>query len=474
MSDLAYDLVIIGGGAAGLVAAVSAGALRVKTALIERGRLGGECSWTGCIPSKTLLSFAGTVHRANKYYGSIKGIGKIKPEHNKDIFKKIKLVTEEASKASKAKKLLDKYNVDIIFGDASFIDNHNLKINNKKIRAKKVIISTGSSAIRPEIKGLEPGYLTNREIWDLKKIPESMLIIGAGPIGLEMAQAFNRLGTRIHIFDSGKIILPGTDRELSLELIELLKKEKIDLHMGTRINWIKMNDKKCTICTGADGKIFSAEKLLVAVGRKSNTEGLGLEAAGIKYNNNSIQTDKYLRTSAKNIWAAGDCNGINQFSHFAEVEAKIAVRNALFPLNSTVDYQGTPWTIFTDPEMAHFGFTEEECRENGFRFKAYTQSFSGDDRAVTEGRTQGKVKILATISGKILGAHILGPRAGELINEFVLARRKSARIYDIGLTAHVYPTLGMAVQRAADQWFAETAEITPVRRLIRLARLIKW
>lgn len=471
MSDTGYDMVIIGGGAAGLVAAVAAGALGAKTALIEKDRLGGECSWTGCIPSKTLLSFAGATHRANKYYSHIKGIGKIKPEHNKDIFKRVRQVTEKASKASKAKKLLDDYNIDVIFGDVSFMDRQVLRINNKNLRAKKIIISTGSSAIRPEIEGLKPGYLTNREIWDLDKLPESMIIIGAGPIGLEMSQAFNRLGTRIDIFDSGKTVMPGADRELSLELVEILKKEKINFHLGTRINWIKMDDKKCTICAGSGRKTFSAKKLLIAVGRKSNTEGLKLEAAGIKYDNNRIQADRYLRTSAKNIWAAGDCNGINQFSHFAEVEAKIAVRNALFPFNSTIDYQGTPWTIFTDPEIAHLGFTEEECREKGFRFKAYRQYFSGDDRAITEDNAQGKVKILATISGKILGAHILGPRAGELINEFVLARKKSAKIYDIGLTSHVYPTLGMAVQRAADQWFAETAEMTMIRRLIRMARL---
>ncbi len=471
MSDLRFDLAIIGGGAAGLVAAVSAGAFGAKVALIEKDRLGGECSWTGCVPSKALLSFAETVHRANKYYGSIRGIGKIKLEHNKNIFKKVRQLTEEVAKASKAKILLDQYNVRVIFGDACFMDNHNLKIKNKNLRAKKIILSTGSSAVRPEIEGLKPGYLTNKEIWDLEELPGSMLIIGAGPIGLEMAQAFTRLGTRIHLFDSGKTIMPGGDSELSMELAEILKKEKIDLHLDTRINWARINDKKCTICIGDGRKIFSAQKLLVAVGRRPSTEGLDLEAAGVEYNNTAIKTDRYLRTTAKDIWAAGDCNGINQFSHIAEIEAKIAVRNALFPFNSAVDYQGIPWTIFTDPEMAHLGFTEEECRERGLKFNIYRQPFSGDERAITEGRVQGKVKILATISGKILGAHILGPRAGELINEFVLARKKSVRIYDIGLTSHVYPTLGMALQRATDQWFAELAGRTWVRRLIKLARL---
>jgi pyruvate/2-oxoglutarate dehydrogenase complex dihydrolipoamide dehydrogenase (E3) component len=315
---------------------------------------------------------------------------------------------------------------------------------------------------------MQEGYLTNRDVWELKEPPGSIMIVGAGNIGLEMAQSFNRLGTRTHVFDAGDSILPNDDRELTHELFNILKQEKIEFTLSTRINWVKLKDDRCTICTGEDKKRFSADKVLIAIGRRPNTDGLDLEAAGVKYDGKAITVDSHLKTSTSNIWAAGDCNGINQFSHIAEVEAKLAVRNALFPFSSKVDYQGIPWTTFTDPELSHLGLTEEECSQKGINYKVYRHSFSGDERAIVDERTEGKVKILATPSGKVLGAHILGHRSGELINEFVLARKKSARIYDIGLTAHVYPTLGLSLQRATDEWFAGLVRRNWMQRFLRI------
>lgn len=472
MKDLKYDLTIIGGGAAGLVAAVSAGAFGARVALIEKDdRLGGECSWTGCVPSKALISCAESVYRFNNIFGKSKDFKRIGLKDNRDIFKHIKQVTESASKASKAKKLLDRYGVKVYFGNTSFIDNHNLTIDNKNIFTKKIILCTGSSPRIPDIEGLHDGYLTNREIWDLPELPESMLIIGGGNIGIEMAQAFNRLGTRIHLFEANESILLKDDRELSSDLMEILKKENIDIHLNTRINWVKLRTGKCTICIGDKKKKFSAESMLIAVGRKPNVEGLNLDAIGVEYNKNGISVNSHLKTTVPNIWTAGDCNGINQFSHIAEIEAKIAVRNSLFPFRSKVDYQGIPWTTFTDPELSHLGLTEEQCKNMGLKYNVYRQPFSGDERAIVEGRVQGKVKILATRTGKILGAHILGHRSGELINEFVLARKKSARIYDIGLTSHVYPTMGMALQRATDEWFAEIARRGWIRKILKILML---
>jgi len=472
LKDLKYDLAIIGGGAAGLVAAVSAGAFGAKVALIEKSNhLGGECSWTGCVPSKALISYAESVYRFNNTFGKLKDFKRIGLKDSRNVFKYIKQITETASRASKAKELLDRYGADVYFGNTSFIDNHNLAIDNKNIFARKTIICTGSSPRIPDIEGLQNNYLTNREIWDLPKPPESMLIVGGGNIGIEMAQALGRLGTRIHLFEANESIFPKDDRELTLELLEILKKENVDIHLNTRINWVKYGTYKCTICVGDKNKKFSAEKLLIAVGRKPNTEGLNLEAAGVEYNKSGIIVNKSLRTTAKNIWAAGDCNGINQFSHIAEIEAKIAVRNSLFPFSNRVDYQGIPWTTFTDPELSHLGLTEGQCKSMGLKYNVYRQPFSGDERAIVEERVQGKVKILVTRTGKILGAHILGHRSGELINEFVLARKKSARIYDIGLTSHVYPTLGMALQRATDEWFAEIVRRGWIRKILKILML---
>lgn len=204
--------------------------------------------------------------------------------------------------------------------------------------------------------------------------------------------------------------------------------------------------------------------------RQANTEGLNLEAAGVNYSEENIAVDKYMRTTASNIWAAGDCSGDPRFSHIAEIEAKAAVRNALFPFNSGVDYQGKPWATFTDPEMGHLGLTEEECKERGYRYRVYRQEFSGDDRAITDDVAKGQVKIIASPYGKLLGVHILGPRAGELLTEFTLARRRGIRLHEIGLNVHIYPTLGMAAQRATDDWFSELADKPLVKKAIKIFR----
>lgn len=452
-----YDLAIIGGGAAGLVAGVAAGAVGARTVMVEKEeRLGGECSWTGCVPSKALIHQASLVSKCNK-------------SQVDNIMDKVRDITLKASKASKAKAILDRYGVEIHHGTPNFKDNHTLVMDDGKIiEARKFILCTGSSARIPSLEGLEKGYLTNQEVWDLPELPASMLIIGGGPIGTELAQAFFRLGTRVTLLQSRDRLLPRDDEELSRELTELLINEGIDIRLNTRIDTVEKNDRGWLIKAG--GEELQGQHLLVALGRKANTEGLNLEAAGVQYNEEGVIVNRHLRTTAKNIWAAGDCTGGLRFSHIAEIEAKAAVRNALFPLNSKVDYQGSPWATFTEPELAHLGLTEEECRANNYQYKVYSQAFAGDDRAIIDGETNGRVKVITSPYGKMLGVHILGPRAGELINEFTLARRKGLRLHEIGLTVHVYPTLGMAVQRATDDWFSEMAEKPLFKTLTRIVR----
>ncbi len=460
-----YDLIIIGAGSAGLVAAVSAGAIGANVALIEKSKIGGECSWTGCVPSKSLAHYAQNLKIFNKYF---KNLEKEKRNYAENVFKHVNMITEKASKSSKVKKLLKRYDVDVIFGSPSFIDNNTISLNGKKYSAKKFIISTGSSPKIPKIKGLDSFYLTNRNIWNLKELPKSMVILGAGPIGIEMAQSFNRLGTEINVIEVQEKILPKDDEELSSSLYEILKREGIKFHLNSKIKQLEVKENNCTV--KLDDKEINAEKLLVATGRKSNVEGLDLEKVEVKYSEEAILTDKGLKTTANNIWAAGDCNGIYQFSHISEIEAKIAVRNALFPFNNKIDYQGVPWATFTNPVLAHLGLTEQECRKRNMKYNVYIQNFSGDDRAIIEGKTNGFVKIISNKFGKIIGAHILGPRAAELLNELVLARRKSLRIPDIGLTSHVYPSLGIAVQRATDEWFTDIANIGIIRMIINFFR----
>lgn len=456
MTRKKYDLAVIGGGAAGLVAGVASGAFGARTVMIEKeDRLGGECSWTGCVPSKALIHQASLARRCGN-------------KKNDKILDIVRDVTLKASKASKAKSILDQYKVDILHGEPSFSDNHTLHLNDGRIvEARKFILCTGSSARIPDLEGLTEGYLTNREVWDLPKLPESMLIIGGGPIGAELAQSFFRLGTKVTLLQSRNRLLPRDDQEMAHELTGLLISEGLDVRLNTRINKVERNKEGWVVQAGEEE--IQGQHLLIAMGRKANTLGLNLEAAGVRYNQDGITVNRHLRTTASNIWAAGDCIGGLRFSHIAEIEAKAAVRNALFPFNSAVNYQGSPWTTFTDPEMAHLGLTEEECRTKNYRYKVYSQAFAGDDRAITDEQSYGRVKVIASPYGKILGVHILGPRAGELINEFILARRKGLRLHEIGLTVHVYPTLGMAVQRATDDWFSELAEKPFLKSLIRLA-----
>ncbi len=450
-----YDLIIIGGGAAGLVASVAAGAFGARTALVEiENRLGGECSWTGCVPSKALISAASLAFRSG-----------VEPDN---VMEQVRRTVEEASRASKAKDLLKKYQVDLYFGPSKFTDNRTLETEQGPLKAGKFLLCTGSSALRPELPGLTDDHLTNRELWQLKKPPSSLLVIGGGPIGTEMAQAFHRLGSKVTLVHSRDRLLPRDDAELARELTGLLLEEGLDVRLNFRAKEVKRTQEGWELNNGSD--TFFGEHLLISLGRRANTAGLNLEAAGVAYSRDQIKVDRYLRTTAPNIWAAGDCTGGLRFSHTAEIEAKIAVRNALFPLNSRPNYQGAPWATFTDPELAHLGLTEEECREKNLTYRVYYQPFSGDDRAIADKTTKGRVKIIASPYGKLLGVHILGPRAGELINEFVLARRKGLRVHDIGLTAHVYPTLGLALQRATDDWFAGWAEKPWARFLLNTFR----
>lgn len=457
--DKKFDIIVIGGGAAGLVAAVAAGAFGAKTALIEKEKLGGECSWTGCIPSKTLLAAAELAHKLRQSPWLDSGLSK----GNKNLpangaMEHVRSTVLSAAKASKATALLKRYAVEVIIGSPVFVNKNTIHLEQEKYSARHYIICSGSSPAIPDIEGLEPGYLTNQNIWDLPRVPKSLAIIGGGPIGVEMAQAFNRLGTRVELIQSRDRLLPRDDHELALELGRLLSAEGINIHFNRRVKEVKRTATGWRIRGVLENdKPLEADELLLASGRKANLEGLNLKAAGVNFSAGGIRVNDYMRTSVRNIWAAGDCTGRYQFSHIAEIEAKAAVMNALFPLKRKVNYQGIPWATFTDPELAHLGLTEEECLGKSLKHKIYRQPFSGDDRAITEGSTDGMVKIIATPSGKIIGAHILGPRAGELINELVLARYKRIGLFELGQSVHVYPTLGLAVQRATDEWFAELA-----------------
>ena len=452
-----YDVIVIGGGAAGLTAATGSVKFGLKVALIEKEKLGGDCLYYGCVPSKTLIRSAkilSLIRRANEF-----GIDNTNVSfdfervmgHVWDVIKKV----GEHDDPERFKKI----GIDVIFGEPKFISNTELEINGKRIKGKKFVISTGSRSSTPNIKGLkETGFLTNVDIFNLKTLPQSMIVIGAGPIGMEMAQAFARFGTDVTVIEMENRILPKEDLDISKTLESCLMKEGIRFSTGTVVKSVGTEDtKKIVYCT-KDGRemVFRATDILLAAGRTPNVEGLNLEAPGVEYDNKGIKVDKNLRTTAKNIWACGDVVGPYLFTHMAEYQAGIVLRNALFKLSTKVDYSVVPWATFTDPEVAHIGITEAEAIEKDMSFSVYKHNYSDVDRASTDIEGQGFIKIVTTgWSGKIIGAHIVGPNAGELIHELILAIRKGLTVKEISSTIHVYPTLALGTRQTTDLYFRE-------------------
>jgi pyruvate/2-oxoglutarate dehydrogenase complex dihydrolipoamide dehydrogenase (E3) component len=466
-----YDIAIIGGGTAGLVSGFLAKELGANTVLIERARVGGECLWTGCVPSKTLLKTArvfDTVKRASEF-----GIHLEKPRL---VWSAVKLRLADVQDDIRAleKREIAKSGLEIIRGEASFLDANTLKINGSDgqqiISAKGFILATGSRNIVPPIDGLqETGFLTNQTIFDIPSVPRSLLIVGGGPVACEMAQAFARFGSKVTILQNGARLLPRDDADISVEAQRVLAQEGIEVFCNVEVlragvietkKWLEFRVGK-----GETQRIEGSE-IFVAVGKVADVSALGLENAGVKHDEKTVEVDAYLRTSAKNIWACGDVCGLFQFTHFAEHAAKVAVQNALLPLKKKLDSRVVPWTTFLDPEVAHVGSNEDEACRDHPNCRVFRVPFSELDRAIIEGEARGFLKVVTSDSGRILGAHIIGPGAGEIIHAFVPAVRDGMLLSEFAETIHVYPTLSEISHRAGNEWYREVLERKIVRRAL--------
>jgi pyruvate/2-oxoglutarate dehydrogenase complex dihydrolipoamide dehydrogenase (E3) component len=361
--------------------------------------------------------------------------------------------------------------VEILFDAPCFEDERTVRVGSRTVTARAFVLATGSRPARPALAGLEEaGYVTNTELFDLPEPPESLLVIGGGPVGVEMAQAFCRLGTRVTLLQRRPALLPRDDAELVGALQQILRAEGIDLRLQTeavRVG-VERGSKRVTL-RRADGTREEIEvaEILVAVGRRPNVEGLNLEAAGVRVTERGVPVDGRMKSTGPRVWAVGDVTGSHLFSHLAEYEAKTAVWNILFPLRKQASFRLVPWATFTDPELASVGETERELRQRGTRYHAFTQSFGQNDRALTDGEGVGVVKLLVApgIRGRLLGVHILGPRAGELLHEWILAMQKGSGVTTLADLIHVYPTLSMANQHAAQRWYQQMGE----SRLLRSA-----
>lgn len=455
-----YDLIIIGGGVAGLVSASGAARLGARVALIDKVSLGGDCLRTGCVPTKRLVQsakVAAIVKRAGEFGVDVGSYGVNFPKVMESM-RRIQGMIGEHDDPERFRKM----GVNVIFGGGRFIDPHTFEVNNERFTGRKFIIATGSGPVMLPIPGLkESGALTNETALELPSLPEAITILGAGPIGIEFAQVFARLGSKVTVIEKAEQILPREDKEVSDILFKILVSEGIKIDVCTEIKEVRRNGGRRTIyasCPTGD-KVYDTGEVMIAIGRSPNVAGLNLEAAGVAYDaRKGIQVDESLRTSAGHIYACGDVIGQYAFTHVAEYHAGIALSNALIPfVKRRVDYRVVPWTTFTDPELGRVGLTEAEARAKyGDRnVKVYRFYFNEVDRAVIEGEGVGIVKLVCDRRARILGAHILGPHGGELLHEYVLAMQQNIPITKISRTIHVYPTSSQAVKRASDRYYQE-------------------
>ena len=440
-----YDLVIVGMGSAGMTAAEFASTLPIKVAAVERGRLGGDCLWTGCVPSKALLASAKVAHHM-RTAGDF-GIEPVEPRvDTARVFARIRAVQQQiAATDDSPERFTGELGIDLLRGTARLTGPTTLDVDGERVETRFVLLCTGSRPAVPPIAGLaEAGHLDSESVWELDEAPASLVVVGAGPIAMELSQGFRRLGIPVTVLERAERVLSRDEPELAGRLAQLLRDEGVDLHTGVEAERVTVEDGLKVVHT-ADGRRFAAHELVVGVGRQANVEGLGLEDVGVHTGPRGVLVDDGLRSSVDTIFAAGDLAGRQLFTHSAGFEAVRAVRNAFFPGSSKGDYV-VPWCTFTDPELAHAGMTRDEAQR---RFgtddvTAHRHELSHSDRARADGGDAGALHVV-THKDRVVGAHILAPSAGELIGELALAIDQGLKLADLGSVIHVYPTLATEI-----------------------------
>ena len=484
----AYDLTIIGGGSAGLVLAVAGAKLGKKTALVEKHRIGGDCLWTGCVPSKALLKaakVANYIRHAEKY-------GVVASDAAPDWQRVIGYVQSTQHAIEEEHDNPERFRemgVDVIFGNGRFESADTFVVEDieseetRTLRSKKFVISTGSRPLAPPIPGLEScDYLDSETVWELEKLPARMLVVGAGPIGVELGQALQRLGADVTIAQRSGRILTKEDADVSEQMLDYLRAEGLTIRLNTNIAHVKKHQggigvtfsgklpSKNTPATDSNENEIveqTFDKILIAAGRAPNVEGLELDKIGVRIGRRGIEVNSKLQTNVKNIYAAGDVIGHYLFTHVAAFQAQLLLRNIFFPFSKTINYAVVPWTTFCDPEVARCGLTEAEAREKYGDVDVFTLDQADVDRAVAEGETQGFTKVIASRwNGKILGVHVVGANAGEVIHEYVLAMQAGIPLRKLSGMIHVYPTFSSSTWRVAGKWFSEGTLIQTLRKLM--------
>ncbi|HWN43504.1 MAG TPA: mercuric reductase [Thermoanaerobaculia bacterium] len=452
-----YHMVVIGAGTAGLVSAAGAAGLGARVAIIERHLMGGDCLNVGCVPSKGVIrasrAWQEARHAAERFGGPA-----VDPQSKGDFgaamerMRRLRAGISVHDSAARFRSL----GIDVFLGDGKFVGPDTIEVGGKRLRFRRAVIATGARAALPPIPGLvEAGYLTNETIFNLTELPARLVVIGGGPIGCELAQTFARFGSQVTLLDKDGHVLIREDADAAEVVQQAMRRDGVRFEFHTKIL-----EARPGVVVIEGHREIAADKILVAAGRAPNIEGLGLEAAGVKYTNRGVEVDDNLRTSNKNVFACGDVATRYQFTHIADAQARIVIQNALFFGRSKASTLTIPWCTYTTPEIAHVGLYEKDAKERGIAVDTLTVPLSSVDRAILDGADEGFLRVhLEKGKDRILGATLVADHAGDMIGEFCLAITQGIGLGKIAGVIHPYPTQGEVIKKAADQW--RRTKLTP-------------
>ena len=469
-----YNLVAMGGGTAGIISALGTAGLGGKAALIEKRLLGGDCLNFGCVPSKALIASSRAIHAA-RHLANVGGRieGRVVADFSA-VMERMRQLRASISHHDSAQRF-SSLGVDVFLGDARFVGPRELEVAGETLRFRSAVIATGGRAAVPNVPGLnEIGFYTNETIFSLTELPARLAVIGAGPIGCELAQVFARLGSQVTVVNSSARILPKEDAEAAALVQASMEADGIRFVLGAKVVSAAMQgtSKALSIETSRGAEELLSDAILVAAGRKPNIENLGLEAAGVSYNALGIETNDYLQSSNPVIYAAGDVAGRAQFTHAADAMARICIQNALFWGRGRFSRLNIPRTTYTEPEIAHVGVTPDEAAKQGIPLATHRADLKNVDRSILDGHTSGFAKIYTKEgTSRVLGATVVGPSAGEMIGEITLLMNAKAPLSTLANTIHCYPTQVEVLKRAADAY--QKTRLTPFVAAM-LRRVLSW
>lgn len=464
-----HDLIVLGGGAAGLTVASGAAQLGVKVALLDKERLGGDCLYYGCVPSKSFLKSSAVYAQSRDLprFG-LPAVVPPRPDLGA-VMSRVRRVIDTIAYHDSPERFTD-LGAEVYFGAPRFVSPHEIDMGDgKRISAKRIIIATGSSPRFIPIPGLkEAGFITNKEVFSLTELPKRLVVIGAGPIGVEMSHAFARLGSRVILLDLAEQILPREDADMAAAVEKRLLADGVELRLGASIEGVEKagDQKRIRYTIKGETNQAEADLILLSAGRKGNIDGLGLEEAGVRTDKGFIPVDEKLGTSQKNIMAIGDVNGRYLFTHVAGAEGSYAVKRTVLHLPGKMSYAAVPWVTYTDPELASVGYNEQRAKEAGIDYDLAEADFSAVDRAQAEGETEGKIKILLNKRGRVIGTQIVGYHAGELLGPHLLGTAHSMKLMEVMGPIYPYPTLLEATKKAGGNLMAPKLFNPKVRGLL--------